>query len=57
MASNVFKAGLHSVIVCYEYDKFGNLKSPNVIQVDGEKTKADTWYKLENGEFVEVNNA
>ena len=22
--------------------------------VDGEKIKADTWYKLENGEFVEV---
>ena len=23
--------------------------------VDGEKIKADTWYQLENGEFVEVN--
>ena len=23
--------------------------------VDGEKIKADTWYRLENGEFVEVN--
>ena len=23
--------------------------------VDGEKLKADTWYKLENGKFVEVN--
>jgi len=22
--------------------------------VDGEKIKPDTWYKLENGEFVEV---
>ena len=22
--------------------------------VDGEKIKADTWYKLENGKFVEV---
>ena len=22
--------------------------------VDGEKIKADTWYKLENGEFVEA---
>ncbi len=22
--------------------------------VDGEKIKADTWYRLENGEFVEV---
>ena len=25
--------------------------------VDGERIKADTWYKLENGEFVEVKNA
>ena len=24
--------------------------------VDGEKIKADTWYKLENGKFVEVND-
>ena len=24
--------------------------------VDGEKIKADTWYKLENGEFVEVDD-
>jgi hypothetical protein len=22
--------------------------------VDGEKIKSDTWYRLENGEFVEV---
>lgn len=25
-------------------------------QVDGEKTKADTWYRLKNGEFVEDKN-
>lgn len=25
--------------------------------VDGEKIKADTWYKLENGEFVEAEDA
>jgi hypothetical protein len=24
--------------------------------VDGERIKADTWYKMENGEFVEINN-
>ena len=24
------------------------------VMIDGEKIKADTWYKLENGEFVEV---
>ena len=26
----------------------------NAIQVDGKKIKEDTFYKLENGEFVEV---
>jgi hypothetical protein len=25
-------------------------------QVDGERIKADTWYRLVNGEFQEVNN-
>ena len=25
-------------------------------RVDGERIKADTWYQLENGEFVEVEN-
>ena len=24
--------------------------------IDGETLKSDTWYKLENGEFVEVEN-
>ena len=24
------------------------------VEVDGEKVKADTWYKLKNGEVVEV---
>ena len=27
------------------------------VVVDGETIKADTWYKLENGEFVEVAEA
>ena len=26
-------------------------------QIDGEKIKADTWYMLKGGEFVEVNDA
>ena len=41
-----------------EYDEYdGNaypVKCVRTAQVDGEKIKADTWYKLENGEFVEV---
>ena len=29
-------------------------KGAKMVQVDGEKIKADTWYTLKNGEFVEV---
>ena len=28
-----------------------------MFRVDGEKVKPDTWYRLENGELVEVENA
>ena len=50
-----FKAGLHSVILHYWYDSTsGNICGYKATQVDGETIKADTWYKLENGEFVEV---
>ena len=30
------------------------VKSVETVKVDGKKIKADTWYKLENGKFVEV---
>ena len=49
-----FKSGLNSLFVIYWYDDEGNIGGYKVTQVDGEKIKADTWYKLENGEFVEV---
>ena len=49
-----FKAGLNSVILHYWYDGNGNIAGYKVAQVDGEKIKADTWYMLKNGEFVEV---
>ena len=52
------KGGLHSVIVLTEwkYDADGNYVPVAVKAdvVDGVRIKADTWYKLENGEFVEV---
>lgn len=52
------KGGLHSVIVLTEwkYDDNGNYVPIAVKSeiVDGLRIKADTWYKLENGEFVEV---
>ena len=52
------KGGLHSVIVLTEwkYDDNGNCV-PIAVKaaiVDGVRIKADTWYKLANGEFVEV---
>ena len=52
------KGGLHSVIVLteWEYDDNGNYV-PIAVKteiVDGVRIKADTWYKLKNGEFVEV---
>ena len=55
------KGGLHSVIVLTEwkYDDNGN-SVPIAVKseiVDGVRIKADTWYKLENGEFVEIINA
>ena len=52
------KGGLHSVIVLteWEYDDNGNYVPISVKSeiVDGVRIKADTWYKLKNGEFVEV---
>lgn len=52
------KGGLHSVIVLTEwkYDDNGNYV-PTAVKsaiVDGVRIKADTWYRLENGELVEV---
>ena len=52
------KGGLHSVIVLTEwkYDDNGNYV-PIAVKaeiVDGVRIKTDTWYKLKNGEFVEV---
>ena len=55
------KGGIHSVIVLTEwkYDDNGNYV-PIAVKaaiVDGVRIKADTWYKLKNGEFVEIINA
>ena len=53
------KAGIRSVIVLTEWKWIGYNYTPVAVRaeiVDGEKIKANTWYKLENGEFVEVEN-
>ena len=52
------KGGIHSVIVLTEwrYDTNRNYV-PIAVKaaiVDGVRIKADTWYRIENGEFVEV---
>lgn len=52
------KGGLHSVIVLTEWKYDDNCNYvPIAVKakiVDGVRIKADTWYKLKNGEFVEV---
>ena len=52
------KGGIHSVIVLTEWECDDNDNYvPIAVKaeiVDGVRIKADTWYKLENGEFVEV---
>ena len=48
------KGGKGSVIVLVERDDDYNIIDFKAAQVDGNKIKADTWYKLENGELVEV---
>ena len=52
------KAGLGSAIVIVERGEFNGKTYPllniKAAIVDGEKIKADTWYTLRNGEFMEV---
>ena len=53
------KGALGCWIACAEWAKNDNGTWHPVdfkaVRVDGEKVKADTWYRLENGKFVEVN--
>ena len=42
-----------SWIVVAEYGSDGKIIEPKMAFVDGEKIKADTWYTVKNGEFVE----
>lgn len=48
------RAALGGWIVLAEYDSNGKPLLVKAVQVDGEKIKADTFYKLENGEFVKA---
>lgn len=48
------KGGLGAILVIVEEneDDYG-IKEWKAVEVDGEKIKADTWYKLVNGEIIE----
>ena len=49
------KGGIGSILVLVkENDNDYGVKSWKAEYVDGERIKADTWYKLKNGEFVEA---
>ena len=52
--NSIAKASLGSWITLAEFDNTGIVKLVKTEQVDGERIKADTFYSLENGEFVEV---
>ena len=51
------KAGSWITLAEWEYSDEKGRFVPRCVKteyVDGEKIKADTWYRLKNGEFVEV---
>ena len=51
------KIGSWITLAEWEYSKEKDRSVPRCVKteyVDGEKIKADTWYRLKNGEFVEV---
>lgn len=51
------KAGLNSVIVLTSWDYVAGMYKPVKVKaeiVDGQRIKADTWYRLVNGAFEEV---
>ena len=49
------KGGLGSILVIAEENEYNfDIKDWKAAIVDGVTVKPDTWYKLENGEFVEV---
>ena len=51
---NKVKAALGSWIVLAEYDKYFKPVCVKSAQIDGKILKADAWYKLRDGKFVEV---
>lgn len=60
-ANSKIKAAIGCWITLAEYKRDGDGRYKPVCvksaQIDGERLKADTWYMLQNGEFVEVTEA
>lgn len=56
--NNKCKGSVGSFLVLSEWDNFDGKKYPFVraamVEVDGKKIKADTWYALVNGEITEI---
>ena len=48
------KGDIGAVLALSELDNKGNNISAKAVIVDGKTIKANTWYTLKNGEFVEV---
>ena len=48
------KGGLGAVLVLAEENNNCEIKEYKAAVVDGEKIKADTWYKLVSGKFTEA---
>lgn len=48
------KGGIGSLIVMVERNNEGEIVNYKAIQIDGDKYKEDTWYRLEDGEIKEV---
>ncbi len=53
-AGSIVKGKKGAVILLVERNEENEIINFNAVQVDGEIIKEDTFYKLENGEFVEV---
>lgn len=48
------KGALGCWIACAEHNNKGDIVNFKSVYVDGKDIKADTWYRLENGKFVEI---
>ena len=53
-ADSLARGAVGNWIVVSERDDDGNIIDAKIVKVDGDTIKADTWYKLANGEIVEA---